>query len=128
MLVSVELLDFSEELFLVSASADRTARLWTCDGRYVGWFGQKQKWNLSDPVTYQHPRDPWGQQKEATENKVEEREEQEWGPGKKSQSKAATSDHSSAGTAQPSPAPPVPSEKQMTVLSPTCSPSHAEHN
>lgn len=54
--VSIEMFIYSEQNFLISASADRTARLWTCDGCYVGQFGQEQKWNLCDPATYQHSR------------------------------------------------------------------------
>ncbi|MGH0176517.1 UNVERIFIED_CONTAM: hypothetical protein FKN15_009912 [Acipenser sinensis] len=54
--VSVDLLSYDSESFLVSASADKTARLWSSDGKYVGTFGQEKKWSLKNPVTYQHPR------------------------------------------------------------------------
>ncbi|XP_066560708.1 cilia- and flagella-associated protein 337 [Amia ocellicauda] len=71
--VSVELLLSSSQLFLVSASSDKTARLWTCEGHFVGTFGQDRKWSLGDPSTYQHPRDPWGQEGEVgTEGEQEE--------------------------------------------------------
>ncbi|XP_029102819.1 WD repeat-containing protein on Y chromosome [Scleropages formosus] len=66
-LVSVELLTFNDQLFLLSASTDQTARLWCWDGQYVGFFGQDQKWNLHDPTTYQLLRDPWGNCKVAVE-------------------------------------------------------------
>ncbi|XP_061089122.1 WD repeat-containing protein 49 [Conger conger] len=122
--VSVELLVHSEQLFVISASADRTARLWTCDGRYVGWFGQEQKWSLCDPTTYQHPRGPWGQQTEATEDENdEEEEEMERGITKRSQGNASASDQASSGVGSLSPPPVVPWETQTTALSPSDSPA-----
>lgn len=65
--VSVDLLSYDSESFLVSASADKTARLWSFDGKYVGTFGQEKKWSLKNPATYQHPRDPWGQEMEISD-------------------------------------------------------------
>ncbi|KAJ8363673.1 hypothetical protein SKAU_G00125040 [Synaphobranchus kaupii] len=128
--VSVELLVYSEQLFLISASADRTARLWTCDGRYVGWFGQEQKWSLCDPATYHHPRHPWGQQTEAKEEEDEDEKEEvevEWGVRKRAQGSAATSDHDGSGSGQPSPSPVLPRETQTSVLNPSDIPEHTEH-
>nr|XP_015211450.1 PREDICTED: WD repeat-containing protein on Y chromosome-like isoform X2 [Lepisosteus oculatus] len=79
--VSMELLLFSSQLFLVSASSDQTARLWSCNGCYVGTFGQKKKWNLNNPSTYQHPRDPWSDTRE-----IEKEEEEEEKTGVRQQS------------------------------------------
>ncbi|MFT7804220.1 WD repeat-containing protein on Y chromosome-like [Arapaima gigas] len=67
-LVSVEILAFDAGLFVLSASTDQTACLWCCDGQYVGSFGQEQKWNLQDPKTYQHRRDPRGNRRDAAED------------------------------------------------------------
>ncbi|MBN3313526.1 WDR49 protein, partial [Atractosteus spatula] len=79
--VSMELLLFGSQLFLVSASSDQTARLWSCNGCYVGTFGQKKKWNLKNPSTYQHPRDPWRDTRE-----IEKEEEEEEKTGVRQQS------------------------------------------
>ncbi|KAK6478273.1 hypothetical protein HHUSO_G20561 [Huso huso] len=51
--VSVELLSYDSESFLVNASADKTAWLWTSDGKYMGTIGH-EKWSLKNPATYQH--------------------------------------------------------------------------
>ncbi|MGH0141595.1 UNVERIFIED_CONTAM: hypothetical protein FKN15_042506 [Acipenser sinensis] len=53
--VSVELLSYDSESFLVNASADKTAWLWTSDGKYMGTIGH-EKWSLKNPATYQHPQ------------------------------------------------------------------------
>ncbi|XP_035261110.1 WD repeat-containing protein on Y chromosome isoform X4 [Anguilla anguilla] len=128
--VSVELLVYSEQLFLISASADRTARLWASDGRYVGRFGQEQKWSLCDPATYRHPRDPWGRQTEVTEDEDDEKEEEvemERGVTKRSRENASTSDQASSGAGLSSFPPLVPGETQTAVLNPSNSPGHKEH-
>ncbi|MEE6506938.1 hypothetical protein FKM82_007907 [Ascaphus truei] len=52
--VAVEYFLFDAEPFVTSASSDRTAKLWTFDGKYVGTFGQTKSWNLRNPATYQH--------------------------------------------------------------------------
>ncbi|KAG7491778.1 hypothetical protein MATL_G00007240 [Megalops atlanticus] len=95
--VSVELLVFSAQLFLVSASADRRACLWTCDGHYVGFFGQEQRWSLCDPTTYQHPRNPCGQETEDTEEEKEKEEEREADVKSQSQDSEGTSDQTRSG-------------------------------
>ncbi|XP_058846458.1 WD repeat-containing protein on Y chromosome-like [Acipenser ruthenus] len=51
--VSVELLSYDSESFLKNASADKTAWLWTSDGKYMGTIGH-EKWILKNPATYQH--------------------------------------------------------------------------
>lgn len=53
MLVSVEVLEVADTLFVLTASADGFARLWTKDGDHVGYFGQEVLWNIKEPATYQ---------------------------------------------------------------------------
>ncbi|XP_038067567.1 WD repeat-containing protein on Y chromosome-like isoform X2 [Patiria miniata] len=57
--VSVEFIREAYSYFVLTASTDWTARLWTMEGHYVGTFGQSKKWNLRNPDTYEHPRTPW---------------------------------------------------------------------
>ncbi|XP_022084992.1 WD repeat-containing protein on Y chromosome-like [Acanthaster planci] len=57
--VSVEYIKEAYGSFVLTASSDCTARLWTIEGHYVGTFGQSKKWNLRNPSTYEHPRSPW---------------------------------------------------------------------
>lgn len=52
-LVSVDILDMAEKLFVLTASADGSAGLWTSDGDHVGSFGQEVMWNITDSYTYQ---------------------------------------------------------------------------
>ncbi|KAK9530591.1 hypothetical protein VZT92_012082 [Zoarces viviparus] len=52
-LVSVEVLEVAERSFVLTASADGSAGLWTKDGDHVGSFGQEKMWNISEPATYQ---------------------------------------------------------------------------
>ncbi|XP_066520049.1 cilia- and flagella-associated protein 337 [Hoplias malabaricus] len=56
-LVSLEVLEPSCELFLVSVSTDNTLRLWFRNGGCVGCFGEEQLWNLNDPSTYEFNRE-----------------------------------------------------------------------
>ncbi|XP_034427163.1 WD repeat-containing protein on Y chromosome isoform X2 [Hippoglossus hippoglossus] len=51
--VSVEVLDVAERLFVLTASADGAAGLWTRDGDHVGSFGQEVMWNITDAAAYQ---------------------------------------------------------------------------
>ncbi|XP_062299179.1 WD repeat-containing protein 49 [Scomber scombrus] len=51
-LVSVEVLEVADRLFVLTGSADGSAGLWTNDGDHVGSFGQQAIWNISDPATY----------------------------------------------------------------------------
>ena len=37
---------------ILSASSDLRIKLWTLDGRYIGIFGQKRKWNLEHSITW----------------------------------------------------------------------------
>ncbi|KAJ1129415.1 hypothetical protein NDU88_007785 [Pleurodeles waltl] len=53
-LVSVQLFSFSSDSFIVSGSSDRTAKLWTVDGKCVGTFGQEKSWSLRNPNTFLH--------------------------------------------------------------------------
>ncbi|XP_028675795.2 WD repeat-containing protein on Y chromosome [Erpetoichthys calabaricus] len=60
-IVSAQHFSLHSQSFIMSASADQTARIWTLGGKFVGTFGQEKRWNLENPSTYQHPRNPWGQ-------------------------------------------------------------------
>eukprot|EP00057_Strongylocentrotus_purpuratus_P002746 XP_003725163.1 PREDICTED: WD repeat-containing protein on Y chromosome [Strongylocentrotus purpuratus] len=57
--VSVEYINHSCGQFILTASTDFTARLWTIEGHFVGTFGQTMNWDLMNPNTYEHPNDPW---------------------------------------------------------------------
>ncbi|XP_071319392.1 cilia- and flagella-associated protein 337 isoform X3 [Trachinotus anak] len=52
-LVSVEVLEVADRLFVLTASADGSAGLWTKDGDHVGSFGQEVMWNITDAAAYQ---------------------------------------------------------------------------
>lgn len=52
-LVSVEVFEVDDRLFVLTASADGSAGLWTLDGDHVGSFGQEAMWNITEPATYQ---------------------------------------------------------------------------
>ncbi|TKS90001.1 WD repeat-containing protein 49 [Collichthys lucidus] len=52
-IVSAEVLEVADGLFILTASADGSAGLWTVDGDHVGCFGQKITWNMTEPATYQ---------------------------------------------------------------------------
>ncbi|XP_070846027.1 cilia- and flagella-associated protein 337 [Chaetodon trifascialis] len=52
-LVSVEVLEVADRSFVLTASADGSAGLWTKDGEHVGSFGQEVMWNITEPATYQ---------------------------------------------------------------------------
>nr|XP_046232345.1 WD repeat-containing protein 49 isoform X2 [Scatophagus argus] len=52
-LVSVEVLEVTDRLFILSASADGSAGLWTKDGDHVGSFGQEMMWNITEFAAYQ---------------------------------------------------------------------------
>ncbi|XP_076443223.1 cilia- and flagella-associated protein 337-like isoform X3 [Babylonia areolata] len=57
--VSVEYVQHEAGDFILSASTDKTARLWTPEGHYVGTFGQNRPWTLKNPKTWAHPKTPW---------------------------------------------------------------------
>lgn len=52
-LVSVEVLEVADKLFVLTGSSDGYAGLWTKDGDHVGSFGQEVMWNITDEATYQ---------------------------------------------------------------------------
>uniref|UniRef100_UPI0037E9BE00 cilia- and flagella-associated protein 337 n=1 Tax=Semicossyphus pulcher TaxID=241346 RepID=UPI0037E9BE00 len=52
-LVSVEVLEVADGFFVLTASADGSAGLWTVDGDHVGSFGQEVVWNITEASTYQ---------------------------------------------------------------------------
>lgn len=56
MLASVEVIEVADGPFVLTASADGAASLWTKDGDHMGRFGQEVLWNMSEPATYQR----WG--------------------------------------------------------------------
>lgn len=51
--VSVDVLEAEERLFILTGSFDGSTGLWTRDGDHVGSFGQEVRWNISEPATYQ---------------------------------------------------------------------------
>ena len=54
--VSVKTAMVGSELLLITASSDKTARLWTVSqGHLVGTFGQRKKWNLEKRKTWSYP-------------------------------------------------------------------------
>eukprot|EP00058_Branchiostoma_floridae_P018136 XP_002603625.1 hypothetical protein BRAFLDRAFT_126931 [Branchiostoma floridae] len=77
-IVSVEYVDHEVRPFVVSAGTDKTARLWTIEGQYVGTFGQDDD-SASDPAAQQvsgdkHDSDNLGQAAEASDTTPEENE------------------------------------------------------
>ncbi|KAJ0060181.1 hypothetical protein NL108_004028, partial [Boleophthalmus pectinirostris] len=54
--IAVEVLKRADRLFILSASADGSAGLWTQDGDHVGSFGQGVQWNLTDACSIQAER------------------------------------------------------------------------
>lgn len=54
-IVSVSYINHELQPMLVTASTDKTSRLWTLEGRLVGTFGQRKHWNLKNPMSYQYP-------------------------------------------------------------------------
>ncbi|XP_018090989.1 WD repeat-containing protein on Y chromosome isoform X1 [Xenopus laevis] len=54
--VSVEHLLYNSEPFIASGSSDKTAKLWTVDGKHVGTFGQSKCWKLNNHSTFQDSR------------------------------------------------------------------------
>ncbi|KAG8009073.1 WD repeat-containing protein 49 [Nibea albiflora] len=69
-IVSAEVLEVADRLFVLTASADGSAGLWTVDGDHVGCFGQKVTWNMTEPATYQRTtqRELTGGPEESTES------------------------------------------------------------
>ncbi|XP_052505986.1 WD repeat-containing protein 49-like [Budorcas taxicolor] len=55
MVTSLELI---EEEVLLSSSLDRTVRLWSRDGAFIGTFGQSSPWDIFTPDSWSHPRVP----------------------------------------------------------------------
>lgn len=53
MLLSVEVLELADSLFVLTASSDGSTSLWTNNGEHVGRFGQEAAWNITEPATYQ---------------------------------------------------------------------------
>ncbi|KAM5288019.1 cilia- and flagella-associated protein 337-like [Ctenodactylus gundi] len=57
MVTSLELIE--EENILLSSSLDRTVRLWSWDGAYIGTFGQSSPWDIFTPASWSHPSVPY---------------------------------------------------------------------
>lgn len=53
--VSVECFVYANSTYLLTASTDNTAKLWTLDGLAIGTFGQKKQWSLDNPLTWTEP-------------------------------------------------------------------------
>ncbi|XP_055876696.1 WD repeat-containing protein 49-like isoform X3 [Biomphalaria glabrata] len=62
--VSVEYIQHDSGTFVLTASTDRTARLWSPEGHYIGTFGQKSPWNLKITSTWAHPKTPWSKEQD----------------------------------------------------------------
>ncbi|KAK3758931.1 hypothetical protein RRG08_016011 [Elysia crispata] len=62
--VSVEYIQHDAGTFILTASTDKTARLWSPEGHFIGTFGQKEPWHLKTPSTWAHPRTPWSKDEE----------------------------------------------------------------
>ncbi|BFZ18007.1 hypothetical protein BsWGS_21047 [Bradybaena similaris] len=83
--VSVQFIEHTAGDFILTASTDRTARLWTPQGHLVGTFGQKLLWNLTKPSTWVHPKTPWSadesdhtpEQRETKANAIDEENAEE---------------------------------------------------
>ncbi|XP_060573290.1 WD repeat-containing protein on Y chromosome-like isoform X4 [Ruditapes philippinarum] len=59
-IVSVEFAKHDTGDYVITASTDKTARIWTLrEGHYIGTLGQKKSWNLKDQSTWAHPKTPW---------------------------------------------------------------------
>lgn len=50
-LVRVEVLAIAGRLWVLTASDDGSASLWTKEGDHVGRFGQRASWNIAEPAT-----------------------------------------------------------------------------
>ncbi|XP_073685089.1 cilia- and flagella-associated protein 337 [Garra rufa] len=71
-IVSSEVLVYESQLFILSASLDRKACLWTTQGGCVGCFGQEQQWDLKNPDTYQTNRERTSPIKEEEKERTED--------------------------------------------------------
>ncbi|CAH3022493.1 unnamed protein product [Porites evermanni] len=58
-IASIEPVDIWNCEILLTASLDCTVRLWTMEGHFVGTLGQPKIWDISNPVSYQHPMAPY---------------------------------------------------------------------
>ncbi|XP_020912310.1 WD repeat-containing protein on Y chromosome isoform X2 [Exaiptasia diaphana] len=60
-IVSIEVVPYGDNTFLLSASSDCTSRLWSLKGEYVGMFGQKVLWDIDESSSYKHTGFPWNE-------------------------------------------------------------------
>lgn len=58
-ITSLEPLEIWNIDVLMTASLDCTVRLWTMDGHFIGTLGQPKIWDITNPVSYQHPMAPY---------------------------------------------------------------------
>ncbi|XP_030019123.1 WD repeat-containing protein 49 [Sphaeramia orbicularis] len=94
--VNVDVLEMAEKLFVLTASADGSAGLWTKDGGHVGSFGQEAIWNITDSNTYQINRET---QKNKTEPGIDRNQSQVPDPANRGQTSER---HSSSEAFSPS--------------------------
>lgn len=52
-LVHVEVFDVAGRLWVLTASTDGAASLWTKDGDHVGCFGRQGLWDITEPTDHQ---------------------------------------------------------------------------
>jgi len=71
-IVKVEFIEHENISLIVTASTDKTARLWTLEGGLVGTFGQKKKWDITKPKTYCHSEDSFKEAKNVLESNQDE--------------------------------------------------------
>ncbi|XP_053166341.1 WD repeat-containing protein 49-like isoform X2 [Hemicordylus capensis] len=57
LILSLEVID--EDSILLSSSIDRTVRLWSLDGEYIGTFGQAEPWETFTRSSWKHPMVPY---------------------------------------------------------------------
>ncbi|XP_036936322.1 WD repeat-containing protein 49 isoform X3 [Acanthopagrus latus] len=67
-LVSVEVLELADRLFVLTASADGSVGLWTKDGDHVGSFRQEVMWNMTESAAYQRKKLSEGTEEESAES------------------------------------------------------------
>jgi len=58
-ITSIEPVEYLNCEILLTTSLDCTVRLWTMEGHFIGTLGQPKMWDITNPVSYQHPMAPY---------------------------------------------------------------------